>query len=1134
MKNHCRFVLSIAVVLFLTLTTTVVKASPYASGVTNNNGTIQFYLNESGGSVTVTYEDGSTNSTFDGVSMTATNLPSGPYSFSLSGHTSYNIAVTKYGSGIPGLEANVIQATNWSVYTTNWVLEGFGDVRGLAVNVHPTSPYFGRIYCSRGNTTSSTAARFYGMNSDGSWITGGAGGGAGGANGSDGGYTSWSTEGHFNSPNRISIAQNDALVVGDMSSANAGVFLIGPNLTTNEVLLGPVGDADNTTVHGEEQGRPVLLGDPTTNATLFTIDAEFPSSAPGSILVYSNLTQSALPWETAPNLIGPEVTLDYDQVTGSGFYFIPFLDVRPDLGYAYSGEYRNAVNVGEPAEVQVYSLTNFAEVWNSRYNGGASDYFYTAAAGGTSYNPSDLAVSPDGKYLVAVGADNHFTVCSLTNGIPDVSTLYTIRPDRYESEGSYGSAAEVAWDAADNLYIASYYNYGVKCFTLGQSATYITSGNASGTTNFSEVPLNSIVSVSAASSFISQANTYGNPTNTSFIISRTGYTNSSITVNYSFSGTATGTSQYPVEYTASPSGSITLLPGVTSTNVTINAIFDTIPRPTTTLTITVSSSPTYALLASTASINILSTAPEEVLASVGAPSMYNVFSNDYASIVLTRWGDTNATAFTVGSFNLGGTAVQGVDYTAPTPATINPGDPVDYSYVYPLQNGQPPVDTNVLTYVGNKTIIASVPTGANYLGSTNTATLTILDKANPTATYLYYDPLTNSLDSNNWAVTSVNDNMQANAIDEYIDFAYDLYDDPRDPYASQGYGAVPIPFPPNGATNALRLTVNKTPPQGEGAAAAVNLYETNVMLSGNYAVRFNMNLVEGYASYYTTEGALFGINHGAETGPGTYATNWFAGSGLRSGWSPTETAGWESDGIWCWVSVDDGIGTFAGGPSDYMVFTGSSSTNATDLGAKLPNPGWAVPLVAQDSESQFANNFKTNVFTSPQGPGLAANMSPDIAAEGAGTGPDSSWTDVELKQFNNVVSIYIDKVRICIFTNVTTFTNGYPMLGYEDPYDSVGGGDAAVYYSNFRVVQLTAPAISETAYNHTSNTYVFDFTSTDGDATTASFKVVGATAINGPYTAVAGVTITQLSSGAFQASVPTSGPVHFYRIQQTQ
>ena len=83
MKIHCRWLLPIAAAGFLITTASVVKATPYASGVTNSSGTVSFYLNEAGGNVTVTYEDGSTNASFNG-STTGTNEPTGLFSFSLS------------------------------------------------------------------------------------------------------------------------------------------------------------------------------------------------------------------------------------------------------------------------------------------------------------------------------------------------------------------------------------------------------------------------------------------------------------------------------------------------------------------------------------------------------------------------------------------------------------------------------------------------------------------------------------------------------------------------------------------------------------------------------------------------------------------------------------------------------------------------------------------------------------------------------------------------------------------------------------------------------------------------------------------------------------------------------------------
>ncbi len=63
------------------------QAAPYASGIVNNSGTINFVLNESGGNVYVVFEDGTTNCM--GV------LGKGSQSFALGTHTSYAIYVVK-------------------------------------------------------------------------------------------------------------------------------------------------------------------------------------------------------------------------------------------------------------------------------------------------------------------------------------------------------------------------------------------------------------------------------------------------------------------------------------------------------------------------------------------------------------------------------------------------------------------------------------------------------------------------------------------------------------------------------------------------------------------------------------------------------------------------------------------------------------------------------------------------------------------------------------------------------------------------------------------------------------------------------------------------------------------------------
>jgi hypothetical protein len=139
---------------------------------------------------------------------------------------------------------------------------------------------------------------------------------------------------------------------------------------------------------------------------------------------------------------------------------------------------------------------------------------------------------------------------------------------------------------------------------------------------------------------------------------------------------------------------------------------------------------------------------------------------------------------------------------------------------------------------------------------------------------------------------------------------------------------------------------------------------------------------------------------------------------------------------------------------------------------------------------------------------------------------------VEIKQLNSIVTLSIGKTPVFVYTNTTTFTNGNLMLGYNDPFNSIGSVDGSVYYSNLRVVSLASPVISQIAVNHANNTAVINFTTVDGDTTAASFALQSASVVRGPYADVASASITQLSAGAFQAVVPRSGAVQFYRIRQ--
>ena len=1140
MKIHRRWLLPCAAVI-LALTVSKVKAAPYASCITNNNGNIQFYLNENGANVTVTFEDGTTNNIFTdvnaGTNVVGVNLLSKPYSFSMTGHSSYAIAVTKMGTGAPGVMPNISATNTITVGSTFTNLFVVGSPRGLAVNINQTSPYFGRIYVSRGYN--GTAA-FYDFNSDGSYSSAGA-------NGSAAGYANWQNAGTpYSSPDRISIASNDDLVVVDYSVANAGVWLIDPNLVTNQLLLGPVGSANGIAagIHGNLPSTPLLLGDLNSGANLYVVNGDMPGVLTNSICVYSNITETALTggtgWQTAPSLIGPQVALPGNASTpNNGIYLFPSWSQGPS-GYFYSGEYRSGTNTGlgsgDPAGVQVYSST-LHQLWNSRYNSGKSDYFCTSATGpaNTQELPSDVAVSPDGKYLAAVAPDNHMTICLLTNGIPDVSTISIIRPKNVSS-GEYNDGAdEVKWDLADNLYVLGAGSFGLTTYTLGQSATCTTYGNLTGTTNFSTLSLNPTVNVYATNPpVISQINSHGNPTNGTFTIVRGGGNlGTPLTVSFGYSGTATNGTYT----TGSPAGSIVFAANQTTTNINIAAVSDSTPRLTIYLTLTLNNSANYAVGINTATISILNSVTPELIpsAGTGASSMYNAFSNDYVSVVLTRLGDTNTTQTIAASgLTLTGSAVMGTDYTTPTTVTFNPGDLTQTIYMNPLVGGQLPTHNPNLTYTGNKTVTVKVANGSGYTGGSGSVTLNIIDSAYPAAQVLYFNPLTNAMDATNWNMTAADDYMS-----QYPTPDVDAqFGDPLDtePSFYNGYTFLPVPPPPNGASNALMMTVNKASGVGAsgGQGTAVNYYMTNQVFGGNYAVRFNMNVIEGdctpveAGSANPEEFVLFGINHN-----GTQTNLFFPAFGLGETYT-----NFAADGVF--YAISDSGGRYDNIYQPYQGFIGH--------GSPATNTGWAS--TATKATSSFATQFKSSLFScyassaiapnfnsgwTEGGPGLPVN-GPQVT-ETAQTFSQSSWADVEIKQMGNVDSLWIDKTLIMSYTNNTgLFTNGYVMLGYEDPYDGGETPDTAAYYSNLRVVALTPPAlIGAGAYNSPTNKFTFDFTSSDGDLTPSNFTVTGATNILNGFTAVSGATITQLNTlgiAAFQATVPTNGAIHFYRIVQ--
>jgi len=1057
------------------LSTLSSQAHPYASGVTNNAGTITFILNESADNVKVVFDNGTSTNSLGA-------LAKGGNSFALGLHTNFAIIVAKSGSGVPS-QIGTPPGTG-SGQTTN---VDFNGPRGVAVNNNPQRPTFGLVYVangSPGNHLRPVGKGIYVLNADCSDAFGyGTNAMPPKANFPNAGANWWGSSTTY-SPYRLFVGSDDTLYVGDSSYATSytpgdAVWMMDPALTNPT----PMFAFGTSSLNGSAcQSKPFVTGSLATGDLTLTCmmwGYVAPNGTYGSVLRYnigSGPIDLADPWTMAPSVVvsnsQPGATVVQIQgvacdlfVATNGYIYVTW--PRANNGGVAAGA--NDLWVYDSAGDLLWASSVPGQGGVSLSGGAPTNDCFVAK----SINLAGVAVSHDGQYLAAGNAAAaNFCLVKLTNGIPDVSTIAT-----YAAPNAINRS--VAFDLANNLYTVEGNSDSVRIYSLGLTTTCVTSNDWTCTNGGFQLLLPpTTVSVATSTPQASQ----GSPTPVPgvFTITRVGQLSQPLTVGFSLGGTATNGT-----YTASATTSVTLATGQASTNVTITPVNDGVPRRTTTVVLNLSSGTNYSAAAPvSATITIQNTATPQLVVSAAAATAYKSFPADYASFTVTRLGNTNVAAFGVSSFTYAGTAVPAVDFVTAQPVTLNPGAITAIGKVFPLDP-----TTN---YTGDKTIVVGLTSGTGYTAATNTATLTILDNANPPATVLWSNPLTDPADASNWNVTWVT--KDGSGPDYFADFGYDL----TSGGPSGLYGVIPLP--PSGATTALRLTYNKV----HGISGAVNLYPTNVSFSGDYAVRFSMYLVQGSSLGSATEGAMFGINHdGMET-------NWFGGS------SGVVGGPWSSDGVWYWVSCDAGQSGFG----DYAELTGAANG--------IPNTGWNKLNTA--SYTATANVFKNPaVFTAVNSasnavPGMPANASPFVV-----TTP-GAWADVEVKQVRNVVTLTIDKTSIFTYTNTMIFTNGTIMLAYEDPYDSLGTPEAGVYYSNLRVVRLASPSVIQIAINGAN--VVINFTSLDGDDSASSFVVQSAVVAGGPFTDVSpAAAITQLGTGAFQAVVPLNGPVRFYRIR---
>ena len=454
------------------LSSQLAQAHPYASGLTNNSGTISFILNESADSVQVAFDNA-------GAGYTTTNnlgaLTNGVQSFVLGAHTNYAIIVSKAGNGIP---FKISQDTNRFV--------NFGLPEGIAVNKNPKTSNFGRIYVcdsaggANGSTWGGVVSRtttqgVYLLNADQSDAVGQ------GDTALTAGLSVDTTASVSAVPYKISVGPDDMVYFGDCrgqygtphyAEAGAGIYMAAPDFSTGQDLF-PFG---STTMFGGVDGKPCVTGS-LAKGNLVVYAYEWDNASPADPMVWRyDIGAGPLPWSTPP----PTFFLDAWQVGVN--YVEGDTTLSPDGTLLYVMLDRGTPGSGQPP-LCIYRTNSFTGTTLQQANA----IWNCETVLGTTHDPFQYCysfdISPDGQQLATadgLNVNGPIEVMSLTNGMPDISTFHCVDTgmDGANATGGNGSSIRgICFDAAGNVYASTRAGF-IRVYSPGQSTVAITANNA--------------------------------------------------------------------------------------------------------------------------------------------------------------------------------------------------------------------------------------------------------------------------------------------------------------------------------------------------------------------------------------------------------------------------------------------------------------------------------------------------------------------------------------------------------------------------------------------------------------------------------------------------------------------------------
>ena len=333
----------------------------------------------------------------------------------------------------------------------------YSNCRGVAIDNNFESPYFGTIYT--GNSVAGTKAKgIYKFNPDLSPIN------------TEAIANAEFVLGNTASPFRMSVMPDGTLLAADWSDAHSGLFMLNPETDELTNIFGGTRASG-----GEFIVEGAIIGGGTTcsstlgegeNLQLFTFCEDYPTSNSGQKLVRYDLgNQRLITW--APNYVFEDVSTKMVNTN---------VEVRATENGLWVSQTRNAGNNNSSVPSIVYCDLEGNILYNSGVSN-ADDLLGT--------NGSGFAINCSNDMMAIVNDAGDVNIYDLTwaDNVPTLTYRYTV-------DKKNEASSEMAFDVADNLYIASKTEFQV--WSLPKDDEYVSVVSAPTTITINESSVNKI------------------------------------------------------------------------------------------------------------------------------------------------------------------------------------------------------------------------------------------------------------------------------------------------------------------------------------------------------------------------------------------------------------------------------------------------------------------------------------------------------------------------------------------------------------------------------------------------------------------------------------------------------------------